>query len=508
MIIDPELRNSLASAYRERICAKMGITPYVHQRRWWAATDGLVLHDVQDPTGVTVRLRDNSIQTWMVAPRPEGVARFVSDLGAFKVGKSFGSALWAAGFACMPARRISLIGSEYDICEPEFSYLIEFLLSDRGMGMKAKSVVNRPRAGDMYLELDNGTRYDARSWERRDSLKGKEIDAYLYCEAYQLPGIECFTSISQNLRARRGFAVFPTTPDRPWVKELHQLGHGADPEFCCVCGVEAEENPLTFDEKAKTRDQALMTREKFAIHYGGKLGDFVGRVFQYQRGDRILGPAFVPDLFKPDTVLSAPEFVDIPPNWELVGGADTGTYYTALLVAFSPDGDAFVIDEFPNYRYVAGVTERDEDITIPEWAARVTGRAAQLGRVRTWIADANSQFKKELIHYGITILPNKATRETRTEITREYFQHNRVFLAPWLTVLPYELENAAWPEEASLTGKFERVKDRDHTLDCLEHILSKRPTGRPLPGPGPMRSWAEASGLKQKPTGNTHLGVH
>ena len=255
--ISPDFRDAAASAFRAAICEKMEIVPFEHQRAWWATTDGQVLLDVPDPQGVNVRLADGSVVRYMLATRPAGRARFVSDLGAFKVGKSFGSGLWAAGFGCLPNRRISLVGLEYDICEPEFSYIIEFLLSERGMGMKAKSVTNRPRSGDMFLELENGTRYEARSWERKDSLKGKEIDAYVYCEAYQLPGIECFTGFSQNLRARRGFAVFPTTPDRPWVKELHQLGHGADPEFACICAISAESNPFTFDARAKERDRSL-----------------------------------------------------------------------------------------------------------------------------------------------------------------------------------------------------------------------------------------------------------
>ena len=469
-----------------------------------ATTEGLILLDVPDPEGDLVRLPDGSAQRFMVAPRPEGRARFVADLGAFKVGKSFGSGLWASGFACLPNRRISLVGLEYDICEPEFSYIIENLLSERGMGMKAKHVTNRPRSGDMFLELENGTRYEARSWERKDSLKGKEIDAYVYCEAYQLPGMECFTGFSQNLRARRGFAVFPTTPDRPWVKTLHELGHGADPEFACVCSVGAEANPFTYDAKAKERDRSLMTREKYAIHYEGKLGDFVGRVFNYQRGERAFSAGSHPELFDGG---DRRENLRIPDGWEVVGGADTGTFYSAGLVAFSPEGDAFVLEEFPNYRYVAGAAERDESLTIPEWAGRVVAATALVGGNSAYWADANSQFKRELVNYGISLLPNKHTRETRTEVAREYFQHHRIYLAPWLEVLPFELENASWPEETTAAGRFERVKDRDHTLDWLEHILSRRPLGPGVPvkaGPG---RWSDQFRPKRT-VGNAHLGVN
>lgn len=502
-LISPDLRDAAAAAFRAAICEKMEIVPFFHQRAWWAATEGLVLLDVEDPQGALVRLPDSSLHRYMLAPRPEGRARFVSDLGAFKVGKSFGSGLWAAGFGCLPNRRISLVGLEYDICEPEFSYLIEFLLSERGMGMKAKHVTNRPRSGDMFLELDNGTRYEARSWERKDSLKGKEIDAYVYCEAYQLPGIECFTSFSQNLRARRGFAVFPTTPDRPWVKQLHDLGHGADPEFACVCSVGAESNPFTFDARAKERDKALMTREKYAIHYEGKLGDFVGRVFNYQRGDRQFTAGSHPELFDGG---DSRENLRIPEGWEVVGGADTGTFYSAGLVAFSPEGDAFVVEEFPNYRYVAGAPERDEDRTIPEWANSVVERTVRLGARPSFWADSNSQFKRELVNYDLSLLPSRFTRENRTEVAREYFQHGRIYLAPWLEILPFELENASWPDETTAAGRFERVKDRDHTLDWLEHVLCQRPRGRGVPVPAGPGKWADQFKAKRT-VGNVHLGV-
>lgn len=505
-----ELRNSLIAAFRQRVAEQLGVVPFEHQRKWWLATEGKELLDVEDAAGVEVRRPDNSIIRQMVVERPQGVARFISDLGAFKVGKSFGAALWATGFAAVPDARVSLVGLEYDICEPEFSYICDFLLSEGGMNMKYASLQNRPRDGKMYLDLPNGARFDARSWERKDTLKGKEIDAYLYCEAYQLPGIECFTGFSQNLRARRGFAIFPTTPDRPWVQELHNLGHGADPEWFCTCGVDASVNPFTYDAKARERDEKLMTREKFAIHYGGQLGDFVGRVFNYQRGQRQFSRQTHPELF-PGGAGSDRDHLRLPDGWEVLGAVDTGTYYTALLVAFSPGGDAFVLDEVPNYRYVAGLPERDEGITIPEWSSGVLGAAARFNARSAFYADKNSQFKLELRRYGLTLLPSTLPLETRTEITREYFQHSKIWLAPWLSVLPFELENACWPEEATAAGKFARQKDRDHTLDCLEHVLSRRPRGRFATSSSSVGSWGRqfAASFKGSPDGtnrNPHLG--
>src|SRR5574341_2211538 len=285
-ILPSDFRDAAVSAFRRRIIQRLNegiqdpddlLVPFLHQARSYAASDGLILLDVpvEAGQGELVRMPDKSLVTLATTYRPGGRARVLAQLGAFKTGKSFGSALFAASFACIPNGRISLVGNEYDMCEPEFEYILDFLLSDRGLQLGYKSLANRPRDGKMYLDLENGCRFEARSWERKDALKGKEIDLYLYCEAYQLPGLECYTDFSQNLRARRGYAMMATTPERPWVDELHQHGHTQDPGFeawSCTCDVPGSANPYTFDAPTMERDRLLMTSEKFAIHHLGKLG--------------------------------------------------------------------------------------------------------------------------------------------------------------------------------------------------------------------------------------------
>jgi hypothetical protein len=504
--IPNDLRDALMSAFRERICERLQVAPFLHQRQVWAACDGLELTGLEDPAGLSVRLENGTITKVGARTRPLGRARFVADLGAFKIGKSYGAALWGSGFAAVPGAKVSLVGLEYNICEPEFTYICEFLLSERGMNLRHKKFVNSPRQGDMYLELSNGAIFECKSWERKESLKGKENDAYIYCEAYQLPGIECFTSFSQNLRARRGYAYFATTPDRPWIKLLHELGHGDDAEWHCTCSIGAEANPFTFDQKAKDRDVKLMTREKYEIHYNGQMGDFVGRVFNYSRGGAEFSGGNSPGLFRADSDCLRGD-LRVPDGWTVEGAVDTGTFYTGLLVAFDPEGTAYVLEEFPNYRYIAGSPERNEQLTIPVWARGLSAAALTLrGRTAFW-ADANSQFKGELRNYGVSLLPARVPVEARTEITREYFEHGKILLAPWLDVLPFELENAAWPEEASAAGKFARIKDRDHTLDCLEHILARRPLGRVPASHKAKGSWAAGMGFRKiGSSGNVHLG--
>ncbi len=513
--IPNDLRDQAITLFRAKICEKYGVVPFRHQAAWWAAADGLVLTDEVDEHGTEVRLPDDRVVRYRTFERQYGRARVLADLGSFKIGKSFGSALWFASFACVPGVRAQIIGLEYDICAPEFEYLCDFLLSERGMNIKAESIQNRPRDGRMWIDLPNGGRFEAKSWDRKDTLKGKEIDVYLYAEAYMLPGLECFTDYSQNLRARNGYAVFATTPDRPWLQDIHNAAHSGDHRFRawhCTCGVSADQNPYTFDQASKDRDKTLMTREKFAIHYEGQLGDFVGRVYGYQRGQRTFTPESHPGLFRTGT--GERDDFRLPDGWELVGGADTGTMFSGCFVAFSPQGDAFVVDEFPNYGYVSGVIELSTE-TFPEWCGRVADRyRAITGKpVVTLWADKNSQFKREAANqrgYHIHLESNTTPLEVRTEISREYFQHGRIWFAPWLSVLPFEIENAQWPEEASSSGKFARKKDRDHTLDGMEHVLSKRPHGRgvtPYKGSGSwLRDFLGKEPKLKRAAGDPHMG--
>jgi len=733
-------RNRILPDFRQRICEKIGITPFAHQAAWWAASDGLILTDQIAPddappdTYRLIRLPDKSIVKRIVQPAPSGRARFIADLTAYKTGKSLGSAIWAAAFAIVPGAKIEFVGIEYDACSAEFEFLIEILLSQRGFNLKARSVQNRPRDGKMWIDLDNDVQYIARSWERKDTMKGKERDAYIFClpgdapiwmgdytqkalkdvcvgdqvigwrkrhrseqtkttrgvrtsdklvksrvlattkqrgrliriemasgrvlystlnhrwlvsgtvhngeqagyeyrradklhigqrlafvvddqgtcpaplketaawlggmydgegsvdaiaqslthnadlvveiekafdalgfktsrlgpnanggvcvrylgglassvkfatwvpsrrfrskyadrmilkgrfrrldeivglklldgehdvyclttetenfiaygycshnsEAYQLPGLEVFTNNKQNLDARRGYAVFPTTPDRPWITTLHELGHDpSEPDWTCFCGVPRSVNPYAYDADGAERDRRTMTKERYQIHYGGMIGEYVGSVFGYQKGHATFTTTTHPHLWKNPRESATIDNLKIPPTWEVIGSTDSGTFYTSLLVGFDEYGFAYVLEEFANYRYVVGEIEILDEISIPVWARRTASALKRYGASKTLWTDRQNQMKRELRRYGLQLRSVRADRATRTEIAREYFRKNRIFLAPWLQLLPTELEQAQWPEGFD-RNRVERRRRNDHSLDCLEHILTQRPVG-------------------------------
>lgn len=165
-------------------------------------------------------------------------------------------------------------------------------------------------------------------------------------------------------------------------------------------------------------------------------------------------------------------------GWKLLAGLDTGTYMSATLSLFPPDTfEAFVVHEHPNYRYVGGEIEL-LGYSIPEWSRELLTEYQRYvpgaTKMDLW-CDENSQFKTELKNYHLIARGNKRKLELRVEISREYFANRRIHLAPWLSVLPWELEHAQWPPEGTSAGKFERLKVDDHTLDTVEHVLSRRP---------------------------------
>lgn len=328
--MDFHARDQAIAYFRRQVATAARVVPLRHQAEWQLASEGWTLLDRLPKPGEhyqelilpasmlksgsrTVRaLTINGIPSYIVqraiAPRVvsgyRGPAHVIADLGAYKVGKSFWTALWTSGFAIIPDAKVHIIGAEYSTAEPEFTYLADFLLSERGMNMRADVYHNDKRAGRMRIRLRNGMEFEVKSWERKEGLKGKKLIAYVYCEAYQLPGLEVYTTLAQNLRELRGYALASTTPDRPWVSVFHDYGHGLDPDWHCTCAARAEENPFTFDQRARDRDDptknGIMTRERFAIAWEGRLGSFIGRVYDFTRGDpsRYFSPVTHPHLWK------------------------------------------------------------------------------------------------------------------------------------------------------------------------------------------------------------------
>lgn len=327
-------RHRQVAEFRRKAYEKLDLVLFPHQAEWQLASEGLLLLDEAPDKGgkfTEVRLEDGTIETRKVVPRPGGAAHVLSDFAGFKGGKSYSAAAWPIGFACLNDANIIFVGIEQISCKAEFGYLAEFLLSEDGLGLEYEQYRNEPRDGKMWLKLADSERnrsigassayFEVRSYghsatnKKSKTLKGDKVDAYIFCEAYQLPGLFAYTSLSQNLRENDGFALFPTTPDSAWLNVLHEKAHGIpsrriapDPYYHCTCGVDAMCNPFTFDPAARQRDDpnapggGLMTAERFRVHWGGQVGKPIGQVYGYDQSLHMITPATDAQFFKPESL--------------------------------------------------------------------------------------------------------------------------------------------------------------------------------------------------------------
>lgn len=163
-----------------------------------------------------------------------------------------------------------------------------------------------------------------------------------------------------------------------------------------------------------------------------------------------------------------------------VMSAKLGRFASATIAALVPGHEeVFFVEEVPNYHYVGNgeIELLSPPLTTTQWAQKVIEAWAFYAPERRAVAiiSEDSTFDKALKRTKLSFVRNLRRKpETRTEISREFFEMRRVFIAPWLSVLPHELQKAKWPPEASGKGA-ERIEGQDYTLHTLEHILSRRP---------------------------------
>lgn len=159
-------------------------------------------------------------------------------------------------------------------------------------------------------------------------------------------------------------------------------------------------------------------------------------------------------------------------------GAKLGRFSSACISALVPGReDVLVVAEVPNYHYVGDGEIELLGLSPTQWAEKVVEewKFFEPARRAVAIIGEDDAFDKALKRTKLSFAKNMRRKpEVRTEVTREFFEMKRVYLTPWLTVLPYELYKAKWPPEASGRGN-ERVEGQDYTLTGLEHVLSRRP---------------------------------
>ena len=177
-----------------------------------------------------------------------------------------------------------------------------------------------------------------------------------------------------------------------------------------------------------------------------------------------------------------PDRLRLPAHTQFSIGAHIGRFSSAVIAALIPNYPLLIVAEVPNYHYVGDGEIELAGMTTVEWGELVvrTWRTyAGLTPCSAWV-DPDTEFSKEMRRCKLRLKHNHGHgAELRVEVAREYFHDNKIFLAPWLSILPNELGKARWPPEESSAYKI-RATGQDYTLNALEQLISRRPQAKSI----------------------------
>ena len=161
--------------------------------------------------------------------------------GGERAGKSRSAAMELVG-RFLEGQLYWLVGPDYDLCRPEFAYLIEALES-----LDAIETLAAPTGQSNRLMLRNGTLITTRSAQRAPRLAGQAPDGILGCEAAQL-SYEAYLRLSGRLAERRGWLWLSGTFEgsRGWYAEKFRAWQSDNPDEAASFSIPSWSNRTLF----------------------------------------------------------------------------------------------------------------------------------------------------------------------------------------------------------------------------------------------------------------------
>lgn len=161
---------------------------------------------------------------------------FHNSAARFKVpvcGRRFGKSRMAAAEAepelFKPNTVGWIVGPTYKLGAKEFQYMWDDIVIKLGMGPHIKRKANNVRTGEMFIEMPWGSRVDVMSAEYPDGLVGEGLDWIIVAEAAKQRPAVWDKYLRPSLADKKGWAVFPSTPEGfNWYHQLYLFGQ--DPE--------------------------------------------------------------------------------------------------------------------------------------------------------------------------------------------------------------------------------------------------------------------------------------
>ena len=190
-------------ANRRALCRRFGIAPATGYK--WIRESQVQDAASEHPSLKAQRaVRDLLWQRVGYRPTPaqraahDSQARIRLVAGGERAGKSRSAAMELFG-RLLQGRLYWLVGPEYDLCRPEFDYIL-----DACRRVDAVASVRYPATNRCELETRTGARIVARSAREPERLAGEAPDGILGCEAAQLPR-SVFLRLRGRIAERRGW---------------------------------------------------------------------------------------------------------------------------------------------------------------------------------------------------------------------------------------------------------------------------------------------------------------
>lgn len=225
-------------------------------------------------------------------PHSKGQESFHRSMARFRVavcGRRYGKSTMAGkdveGALFQKNRWFWIVGPTYDLGEKEFRVIWNDLIVKKQLGRdkRIKRSYNK-RAGDMFIEFPWGTRLEVRSAQDPDRLVGEGLDGVIMSEAAKHNKETWERFIRPALADRRGWGIFPTTPEgQNWLYDLWMLGQNPQEPDYESWRFPSWENVAVYPEGREDAEIKLIerttSRDWFLQEIAADFTAFVGRIF-------------------------------------------------------------------------------------------------------------------------------------------------------------------------------------------------------------------------------------
>ena len=188
--------------------------------------------------------------------------------GGERAGKSRSSAMELFG-RLLEGRLYWLVGPEYDLCRPEFEYIL-----DACRQIDAVASVRYPGSNRCELITRTGARIVTRSAREPERLAGEAPDGILGCEAAQLPS-SVFLRLRGRIAERRGWLWLSGTFEgsRGWYADKFRAWQLTEPPAARAFSIPSWENRALYPggrDDAEIADlEAMFPPDLFMERFGG-----------------------------------------------------------------------------------------------------------------------------------------------------------------------------------------------------------------------------------------------